>query len=411
MKVTDSLNLNSSVVEPEDEVLETLRRAAIEHKQLLAVEAGGRCYLAPPRLLLPEAQRASFHQALSALQNEIGHAQFDQDKMVAFVSSNEYNANASIKSLFSAECSSLAEGKIRVAILVGSSNLPSMLPELLKHADIVLFCDRNPLMLEHNHFNIRVLRSCRVGSDYLDKYFDPKENPWLINKVQTGRLAEYSPGTEELITTTESREIDGPTLLQLTISYLDSSFKTTSEEDDDVNCAFLPDENRFQYCVSAAKMLSFQSLNIDLFDQNQVNKLKAKLDELGAVVTVFNVSSLYYYDAPNNFSPMPQADKPIWRCTGNLLRSLQALTNDETYILFSQYTKAGSQVLYSQFTRGWKNYMSSMLTNVKQLNSGLVPVEILAAARNKLAQQLNEEKALPQQPISALKSSESEIKK
>lgn len=401
----DPQSRNYSVTQPENEMLTQLRSIAQEAKLLLSVSDNGR-YLAPPRLALAPSKRESFHQALSVLQQTFTPAEFNPQSTVSFVTSNELNANAAIQSLFNEECSNLPAGKIRVAILVGSSNLPSILPELLKHADIVLFCDRNPLMLEHNQFNIDVLRSCRVGLDYLERYFDPQKNPWLINRVQTGMLAYYQPGTKELISTTESKAIDADTLKEMTISYLATAFKTTTDEEDPVNCAFLPDEDRFQFCALAARMLSFQSLQIDLFNLAQVQHLKKVLDEQNAVVTVCNVSSLFYYDGPTNFSPMPQPKKTIWKCSGNLLRSLQALTDDQTCILFSQYQKVGSHNLYSQITRGWKSFMAIMLKNVKELNMELVPAEIIAASRQRLAQELGASSAITPEPISAHKTGE-----
>lgn len=279
---------------------------------------------------------------------------------------------------------------MRVAVLVGESNCPSMLPEVLKHADVVIFCDINPVILEHNQFNVNLLRVCINGSQYMLSYFDPDTNPILKNKVQSGIIGVYDRAQDNRISVIESKPLDAETLKSLLTSYWANTFKTTSEEEDPINCNFLEKQERFEFCCEAARILTFCSLKINLFDQEQVACFKATLEKCNATITVFNATSLYYYDAPTNFSPMKTADRTPWKTTGNLIRSLRQLTNDETIILFSQYLKVNVQKLYSQYTRGWTSFMSLMVKNVKAMNEQLVPAGVLAASRAQLLKNIEE---------------------
>lgn len=362
-----------------------LRALAIQNdKYLFGRDNNGDPYLIPSRPAPTQAQIEAIQTEIAALSAKNKVPERDLHRHTTFSCSNEVDANEAIKFLYSTRCQKLPDDRVRVAVLVGESNCPSMLPEVLKHADVVIFCDINEVLIQNNEFNVALLRRCNNGLEYMESYFDPETNPLLVNKVQSGIVGVYDRTQDNKTSQLDSKPLDAETLKTILISYWANTFKTTSEEEDPHDCNFLEKQERFEYCCEAAKRLTFCSLKINLFDQEQVAGFKAVLEKCNATITVFNATSLYYYDAPTNFSPMKTADRTPWKTTGNLIRSLRQLTNDETIILFSQYLKVNVQKLYAQYTCGWTDFMSHMIQNVKAMNEQLVSAHVLAASRAQL---------------------------
>lgn len=147
------------------------------------------------------------------------------------------------------------------------------------------------------------------------------------------------------------------------------------------NRYFMAKDTRFDVCRAASRELKFASVQLNLFDQAQVSKLKAVFDANNLVVTFANVTNLFYYDNEKPFLPTARADQP-WEAKGNLIKSLKSLCDPvNTIYFYSIYEHPGSQLLSSQCCEGLINYAGAVTRNLKELNSKMVGTQAMAKIR------------------------------
>lgn len=138
------------------------------------------------------------------------------------------------------------------------------------------------------------------------------------------------------------------------------------------NRFFIAKDQRFALCRAASRELRFASIQLNLFDQDQVAQLKAVFEANDVVVSFANLTNLYYYDQDKLFAPHARAEEP-WAPKGNLVKSLKALCDPaQTLFFFSTYDKPGAQTLSSQYCEGLINYVGAMARNIKSLNEKMV---------------------------------------
>lgn len=148
------------------------------------------------------------------------------------------------------------------------------------------------------------------------------------------------------------------------------------------NRYFIAKDQRFEICRAASHELQFASVQLNLFDADQVAKLKAVFDANNVVVTFANVTNLFYYDNEKPFLPTARAEQP-WGSKGNLVNSLKVLCDPTNTIYFySIYETPGVQLLSSQSCQGLVNYVGAMTRNLKALNEKMVGTRTLAKIRD-----------------------------
>lgn len=166
----------------------------------------------------------------------------------------------------------LDTNKFEVAFVVGESNLLSMLPELYKHASVVICADINPAVNIHTNWMLKCLCDANSIEEYQKLY---QENHPLagIGIGWKGKRGEK------------------------TYSGSDFSLEMNSIAQSKV-CAnhFLSSPDRFLACKQAAAKLSFVTVQMDMFDPAKTSALSKTLEEQNAIITVMNVTNLSHYD-------------------------------------------------------------------------------------------------------------------
>lgn len=241
-----------------------------------------------------------------------------------FIFANDTNMSMVIERLASDPIAKL-DG-IRVAVLIGESYFTSMLPELKRHADIIVFVDIDPAVEKHN----KHLRESLLGStnrdDFLRLYLSEINNPILSEKVSKANMISLN-----LMTNTSSKE-PGHFAASDLQDFLTNAERQLSRH------FFLNSEARFNACRDAAKAMPCAFVNLDLFDQSAVNRVADIFKSFNAIVRIFNASNLYYHDAD---LPL-HATKTVWKCHQRFEKSMQALigANRDVYIIYSRYKEA-----------------------------------------------------------------------
>lgn len=186
---------------------------------------------------------------------------------------------------------------LRVALLTGESSICSMLPELSKHCDVVLFVDINTYTMSHIRFLIGGLlaRSSRKG---FRQYYEPQHE---VLKNLDFEASEVTP------------DID----------------MRQEELGDDF---FLASKKRYKACREAVKQLEFGFAKFDLFNASTFSRFTAILTKHDAQITVFNATNLFEWDAETPLAKLDSTTK--WRPNGKVGQLIKKLT-PEPLILHS----------------------------------------------------------------------------
>ena len=173
-----------------------------------------------------------------------------------FPFANEINISKTIELIEKGEVKDTT--KLNVAILIGESNIISMLPAIELHASIVICNDINSNLNSHTQFMIDCLKKSKTREEYESIY--NMNNP-VVNTL-------YS--VEELKAELSARA-----------GYAKESY-------------FLFSEERYLACKSAAHRLEFVWTEIDLFNIEQCRLLASAIDAHNAVIKIINFNNLYF---------------------------------------------------------------------------------------------------------------------
>lgn len=201
----------------------------------------------------------------------------------------------------------LPDKSIRIALLVGESQFISLLPYLEKHVHHVLLADINPFIPRCNTFFLKCLRDSNNRYAFRQQYFNAK-NPVFNKTTASGNLINRNHLEKELL---GHEKFFGDTY-------------------------FLANEERFLASKKAIEALSFSFIQLDLFDNPSVMKLKNILNTHSATITICNLTNLFFYDN-NEKGEILYENTLEWKPTGRLEASIKQLINEkaDTAIFYS----------------------------------------------------------------------------
>ena len=168
---------------------------------------------------------------------------------------NEENYAAVLKSLHKLPILP-TEGRA-VALLVGESNILSLLPDLATKVTIILCNDINPRMNAHTHLLIKCLLETTDIEEFRHLYFSECE----LMGIERAEIEDHMQTAEQ---------------------DLGGAYVLSSPE-------------RFQVCQDAARKLTFVWASIDLLCQQEVQLLVDTLHGYKANISFMNVSNIHHY--------------------------------------------------------------------------------------------------------------------
>jgi hypothetical protein len=272
-----------------------------------------------------------------------------------FIFANDTNMSMVIDSLAKAP---VAKGDgIRVAVLIGESYFTSMLPELKRHADIIVFVDIDPAVEKHNKHLRESLLNCKTRDDFLTLYLNEKNNPILREKFSKANMVSLN------LTTNTSTKVSGHFNASDLRDFLSRAESQLSRQ------FFLNSEARFNACCDAAKAMPCAFVNLDLFDQSAVARVAEIFKSFNAIVTIFNASNLYYHDAD---LPL-HATKTVWKCHQRFEKSMQTLIgeNRHVHIIYSRYKEA-NQLPECAITRDCQSMVEDYQRFIVAANASII---------------------------------------
>lgn len=217
-----------------------------------------------------------------------------------------------------------ATASSRVAFLTGESFCLSMLPELKLHANIVVFNDLDPLVINNIRFMIHCLRHASNTEEFEALYYDPEHNPILKKRIQINGVHMLSSCGTMLNIPCSALIVNDQLLKQL----LNSQYILLG------NSHFLASDERFQACRQALSELQFTYTHIDLFKPAQVQRFTNYIKDEDYQITLCNVTNLFEYDADFALRDCQEHHKK-WQCRGKLFNCLEILLSapEDTLIL------------------------------------------------------------------------------
>lgn len=232
----------------------------------------------------------------------------------SFFMSNEDKTHQQIHSL-SALPVTKRKG-FRVAILVGESSFLSMLPELKKHADVVLLVDIDKRVRAHNDFLLHTIKTSASREQFSDRYCGIMTNP--LTKHAYISIPE----------TVSAREV--------LRHALDDYIKRANERCQQYN--FLGSEERYCVCKQAAESTPIINIHLNILSEKSIVELKELLTSFNAEVTLVNVTNIQDYDANYSIHNIYSQEHGKWEPKKTLLESLSKLLTmpDDSIILYSQ---------------------------------------------------------------------------
>lgn len=155
--------------------------------------------------------------------------------------------------------------KIRVALLFGESHFLSMMPELAKHADIVLMADIDHRIHYHTKKSLELFLSSKDSQEYLDKH----------------------------------RTVDWKNDGSIFLLYEDQLIEVKKELslcDDDY---YLASDKRFEECKEAASSLLIANINLDFYSLEKCKAFADMLEASNAQLTICNFTNIHSYTNPH----------------------------------------------------------------------------------------------------------------
>jgi hypothetical protein len=325
----------------------------------------------------------------------------DVNGATAAVICNELNVKSSLAILAKSKPQPIAEGLARIGLMVGDAHLPSMLPELSEHVDVMLLTDFDTLVTQHLLFQIACLRKANNYEEFNTLFL--VNNPLIAAKVPTKNTYAINPVTGKPIQIGSSNYIDVKFLFHLLGS---NALKVEEYSHCNLNVKdpvqYKQVEARFQRCKAAAHKMQFIAAPCDLFDAKSMQNLRSCLfDEKGdclAEITYANFSNVHHYDGSR---PLTHCLTEIERPQQNNklmpnVRLLMAGQIAKPYILYStgELANGNFQTLHSKITLGVDNYDALICANntlilkawdylhPKAKNVGVYPTPLRAPLNN-----------------------------
>lgn len=312
------------------------------------------------------------YNCLACYTNALPHsnAYRDVNGATAAVICNELNVKSSLAILAQSKRQPVAEGLVRVGLMVGDAHLLSMLPELSAHVDVMLLTDFDTLVTQHLLFQLSCMRKSNNYEEFNTMFLT--NNPVVAAKVPTKNTYAINPVTGGKIQINSSKYIDVTFLFHLIGS---NSFKLEEYSHCNlrVNNAVKTQqaEARFQRCKAAAHKMQFVAAPCDLFNAKSMQDLRGCLfDEKGdrlAEITYANFSNVHHYDGSRPLTHcLTETERP--KQNNNLMPNVRLLLEGQTtkpYILYSTGVLANDnfQTLHSKITLGVDNYDAQICAN------------------------------------------------
>lgn len=244
----------------------------------------------------------------------------------------------------------------KLGILLGESYFLSLLPEMSKHVDIVLFADFDNLILAHNLFLLLCLRIAKTRYEFKRYYLNYLANPVILAKLSAKQILTRRTDTKEIYRykNKNSDFIDADILLR----FLETHELFIGE------AHILASEERFRKAKKAANKLTFIACPINFFDASSVKTFKNNLNGLNkqnaksVEISLLNLTNLHQYDAKEPLTFIHVANEP-WKSFGNLNKNLRILLADTNnpiilYSIGEQKNQFRTQI--SRITRDLKSY-------------------------------------------------------
>lgn len=260
--------------------------------------------------------------------------------------SNEMNYEKVLNLLESA--SSKKTNKLRVAILFGESNFLSMIPELAKHADLILLADIEFRLHQHTKHLLDCFNKANNPQEFIDCY--KVNNP--IENQPLDWLAAANLGILQIAEITVLKDI--------LLGKIEATKLSLTEKKH-----FLLSEERYKQCKQLRKNLSFIHIDFDLMDPQKAHILSDLLKSFESEITLCNFTNIHDYDDQKKLSISVSA----------LLRY-----SNDYFVMYSQGEKIDSTItkLQSSISLGLIDYfkyaLKVKLTEQEYINNGLTSV-------------------------------------
>ncbi len=155
-----------------------------------------------------------------------------------------------------------------------------MLPELSRHADLILLADIEPKLHQHTQHLLDCLQKTNSIEEFIENY--SINNP--IENLKT--KARFANGYNDSLTISVLIK-----MLEGEFGYLGDSLKQYH---------FLSSAERFSACKKALSQLMFTHINFNLLSGKKCSQLALTLKQSNAILTLCNFTNIHDYDKKNS---------------------------------------------------------------------------------------------------------------
>lgn len=318
-------------------------------------------------------------EALDKKHSAPDHKPFREKTYSYSFMSNEADFSGTIKNVQESFSSTqVPSNKTAVAVIIGESNICSMLSTLAGNIDLVIFADFDPNIIQHNNFLLECLRTADNRPDFEALYLSDR-NP-IINKGFKTGILDLNPTNNSPVR--RDVEIDAALSRQL--------FEGKKARLGD-SC-FLASEERYQQAKTALDQITFMDMPIDFFeDAAKIKEIKAALDSRQALVRLVNITNLHHFSGPVSILSGDQGAALDKRLSTNLL---QLTLSHPTGIMYSKTKPTEDDTgLFGNFSPTVGNYLQDISKERKRLNrSKAQDRKICKAKAKKIAEMVSARK-------------------
>lgn len=201
--------------------------------------------------------------------------------------SNEYNWFQNIIRL--QDIQPIETNKIRIALLFGESHFLSVLPELSRHADIVILADIEPRL----HLHTKHLRACFTNSN-LGSFKTAYETNNPVSIPYPEGFDPLTPVRYQIGLFQPRKFGDGDKPWNLAQLF----YEMTCGQESTVlgKYHFLSSRDRYEKSKAALNKLSFVNIHLNLADNAKCQLLSELLEKFDAILTVCNFTNIHQYN-------------------------------------------------------------------------------------------------------------------
>lgn len=207
--------------------------------------------------------------------------------------SNERGVQSVIEALRTRPISYCHPSTIRVGVLIGESNMFSMLPELRKQCDVIVIADINSYLLAEMRTVLQLLNDAKDPQDFERLY-----------QSRSRQLSDEAP----------SQTIQNLQMRRLELG----------------GYHFLYSHNRFFTCQRAAHELTFAFVQTIFFDLTNRDAFFKVFSEHQASISFFNFTNLHEWDSPVSLSRTSQYSD--WQPQGNIAQLVHCLSQHQPIV-------------------------------------------------------------------------------